>query len=318
MNLFELTKQVQVNAVDAVPDWMLGAFRRRSISFSDGTTDLDSRVFWLQSRGLTIDLRLPTLTDQQALSAADFSAPVTLQSLAQLEGWYAHSLWQGEQLSWGKGANYQFHNCWPESAELRRVGNCMVEFAPSGAYVEDWRLMNATGSGPLIGLELESETDLETGVTLARRGALIINGDYAGLVLGRSQTGLETEWAARGVVLTEALRKATSIERSGLLDFQVSVATGSLQSGYRVEHSLQLSRVGELLLPFSGFSQQRHGRVTQRLQHFGREVEWCWRIDCLEKEYPYCQETALPSQQARHWRKQESPRLDRYTRRVVD
>ena len=42
----------------AVPSWTLGCFRRRSISFFNGDSDDSTLVLWLQSRGLTGDLRL--------------------------------------------------------------------------------------------------------------------------------------------------------------------------------------------------------------------------------------------------------------------
>ena len=32
----------------------------------------------------------------------------------------------------------------PELGEMRRVGECCLEFAPSGAYVEDWRMQPGT------------------------------------------------------------------------------------------------------------------------------------------------------------------------------
>ncbi|MGB1092500.1 MAG: hypothetical protein ACPGYX_10270, partial [Oceanobacter sp.] len=92
---------------DPLPDWLMGAFRRRTISFADGTSDTDTRVFWLQSRGLTIDLRLPLLEHQQAIPVPNLDQPQTLSATADLEAWYAHSVWRQEQgkqlLSWQDG-----------------------------------------------------------------------------------------------------------------------------------------------------------------------------------------------------------------------
>lgn len=132
MTLLEIAKTHLSTASYSVPEWVLGAFSRRSISFADGLTDTDTRVFWLQSRGLTIDLRLPLPRDQPVLT--DHSDAIC--AMSDLEGWYAHTCWENNLLSWCNGASYQLHNRWPEPAQLRRVGNCMVEFAPSGAYVE--------------------------------------------------------------------------------------------------------------------------------------------------------------------------------------
>ena len=49
----------------------------------------------------------------------------------------------------------------------------MMEFAPSGAYVEDWRLLNSV-PGLFVGLELIGEEDLTTGARRELQGALIL------------------------------------------------------------------------------------------------------------------------------------------------
>jgi hypothetical protein len=60
VTLDELVERCARAAASAgVPVWTLGCFRRRSITFSTGATDAQTQVVWLQSRGLTADLRLP-------------------------------------------------------------------------------------------------------------------------------------------------------------------------------------------------------------------------------------------------------------------
>jgi hypothetical protein len=61
MNLQELITGHALRPAPGLPDWMLGWFKRHSISFADGLTDVDTHVCWLQSRNFTIDLRLPRL-----------------------------------------------------------------------------------------------------------------------------------------------------------------------------------------------------------------------------------------------------------------
>jgi hypothetical protein len=311
MTLLEIAKTHLSIASYSVPEWMLGAFCRRSISFADGLTDTDTRVFWLQSRGLTIDLRLPLPRDQPALT--DHSDAI--RAMSDLEGWYAHTCWENNLLSWCNGASYQLHNRWPEPAQLRRVGNCMVEFAPSGAYVEDWRLLNESHKGPLIGLELESEMDVATGVVSARQGALIINGEYAGMVLGRTHTALETDWIANGRRLKEVVT-AQPDHVEALLNFQTVIAKRAADGRYCVEHSLDSDHVGGFLA-FDGFTYAKSERkLIQRLHYEGREIERVWRIDCLEASFEYCRSTPVNNPSIRQWRAGESPTLDRYTRTV--
>src|SRR6187455_728894 len=70
-----------------VPAWTLGCFRRRSISFFNGDADDATLVLWLQSRGLTADLRLaadrPKPTSREALGDMSLDE---LTRLAEVEG----------------------------------------------------------------------------------------------------------------------------------------------------------------------------------------------------------------------------------------
>jgi hypothetical protein len=309
-----------------VPAWMQGAFRRRSITFADGQTDTDTRVFWLQSQGLTIDLRLPTLIEQQNRSLPEADNLPSLNGFADDEGWYAHSFWNGQQLGWQHGCSWQLHNRWPEPAELRRVGNCMMEFAPSGAYVEDWRLLNQQ-AGPLIALELLSEQDItnpENGGKHSdiqpRQGALIIAGEYAGLVLGRSQihTEQQTATAFPGQTLAQVLTSAVTDfpRRLQLLDFDTAIGHGSVNSGFKVIHSLYPQRMGTELLDLNGFAiADQPGHLYQRLSHHHRLIERTYRIDTWVTT-PVLTARTPASDDARQWLQREANTLRRYTRRV--
>lgn len=127
---------------------------------------------------------------ESALVAAKSLADHTqqeLQQLADYEAFCATTDWNGEMLSWRDAdASLQIHNRWTEPATLKRVGNCMIEFCPSDAYIEDWRLQ-PSNSGALIGLRLIGERDLTSGVVRHKSGGLIVCGDYAGLALGRAE-----------------------------------------------------------------------------------------------------------------------------------
>ena len=52
MNLLELAVRYPQRAEGGVPDWMLGHFRRRTISFADGRSDERTQVHC--ARGLNI------------------------------------------------------------------------------------------------------------------------------------------------------------------------------------------------------------------------------------------------------------------------
>ena len=314
MHLAELIPTLQAETDSGAPGWLVGAFRRRSISFANGQSDISTRVYWLQTRTLTFDLRLPREGEQTPWPSepphAEQSAEI--EALMELEGWYAHSHWDGRQLDWRGGDSLQLHNRWPEPALLRRVGNSMIEFAPSGAYVEDWRLLNDK-PGPLLGLELISETCLDTREKTARRGALILCGNYAGLVLGHP--GKPPQPLTRGVTLQGVLEdvEAGAAQRQWLLELDVSLAKGTLKNGFTVTDAIRADRVGQPLCSLDGFEQgPQTGQVRQRLLVEGRRVERVFRVETAQAQCGF--ELATPAtRDSQRWFQRESATLERYT-----
>src|SRR5262249_8094512 len=155
------------------------------IMFFDGASDTTTEVIWLQTRGLTGDFRLPParprLSKREDLWSCDEEA---LAILLDMEAGVSRTRWDGALMSWHDWVGFQTHGKWPEPGARRRVGDCLIECAPSGAYVEDWRL-EAPGDGPLVGLELIEERDARDGTVRHRGGALLVCGRHAAFVRGR-------------------------------------------------------------------------------------------------------------------------------------
>ena len=307
MTLQELIARHARKAEHGVPDWMLGFWKRYSISFANGQTDLHTHVCWLQSRNFTIDLRLPLERDQvQAKPLHEYSAE-ELQVLANYEGWKAPSLWDGTALSWGDTeTSLQLHNRWPEPAYLRRTGNAMIEHCPSNIYVEDWRLQ-ASAPGPLAGLHLIEEREVSSGRLRHRGGGLIVCGDYAALTLGR------VEQPASGQQLKALVAAAAGDAKklAALFNFETSVAIASPDGGYKTMLSTQPTRIGAELFPPGGFELLPDGHVRQTLVLDGLACERIFEIDTLEKRLDYAQATQAPAA-AREWFEREAPTLGRY------
>lgn len=305
----------------SVPDWMLGFYKRHSISFANGMTDMETHVCWLQSRNFSIDLRLPKDCDQVANKPLLECTSAELQQLANYEGWLAASDWDGSMLSWQEAqACFQLHNRWVEPAILKRVGNCMMEFCPSDAYVEDWRLQ-PSDSGPLIGLSLIEERDLASGKVRHKGGGLIVCGDYAGLVLGRGQA-LST--MLPGTMLKNLVAQASgNADRlNDLFNFETSVAQGSLQHGFKVIHSTKASRLGQDLFSLAGFerpapcqgaSLTSRDVIRQKLTIAGVACERIFSIDTLEPHINFSQSTASTTDAAA-WFQRESATMARYAK----
>jgi hypothetical protein len=305
MNLLELATRYPQRAEGGVPDWMLGHFRRRTISFADGRSDERTQVHWLQSRTFTIDLRLPDAPALPVRAWQDYDA-AELRQLANHEGWVADSVWENGYLSWHGGVSLQLHNRWPEPAQLQRIGNCMIEFGTSGAYVEDWRLQ--ASSGPLVGLRLVEECDAESGEVLQRGGGLILCGEQLGWVQGRA-----IEPGESALQLRERAERARGDGEAlaALFDCETSLAYADEQGCYQVALSTVPARVGQSI-SLEGFELPGAGRVCQHLQRTdGRAVVRTFIIDTLEPDWRA--ELATPStDEAQRWFAAEGETLSRH------
>ena len=83
MNLLDLCTQLKPtdDSTCLLPQYLLGAFRRKSITFANGLTDENTLVYWFQSKTFTIDLRLK---DPR-------STPVL-----ERQGWVGDTLWDAQ------------------------------------------------------------------------------------------------------------------------------------------------------------------------------------------------------------------------------
>ncbi|MCW4462936.1 hypothetical protein OK349_14570 [Sphingomonas sp. BT-65] len=225
MTLAELLERLPIAGLDglAFPRRLLGAFRRKSITFCTGTTDETTIVYWFQSRTFTIDLRLPD----------GAATPVP-----ERQGWVGDTLWDDatRQLSWNIGRNYQPCNQWPEPASLRFIGNSVLEFAPSGAYVEDWRQQPSRGT--LLGLRLVSMLNETSGQRFPMAGGLILAGEYAAYAQSRLPA---LDDALQGAVSLEQARAEGIVTDREIESYEVSIAT----DGAAITHSTRPDRLGQ-------------------------------------------------------------------------
>ena len=140
-----------LTGTQTVPDRMLGCWRRRYIRFANGDEDRTTQVIWLQTASGMADLRiaatrpglgnrtgLGACTDDELLALAeqDCSCGVTL--LDERAAPHPTATWQNADF----GCSLQPISLYPEPGwfEWREQDRCMMEWAPSGAYEEDWRL----------------------------------------------------------------------------------------------------------------------------------------------------------------------------------
>ncbi|MDB5446540.1 MAG: hypothetical protein JWQ97_1857 [Phenylobacterium sp.] len=266
MNLLDLAAWAPHAGPLRVPDWTLGCFHRRCITYASGAEDAATRVIWIQSHGLTGDIRVPAGRPDVSHRAglADCTRE-ELEALAHAEGGVADTAFDAGRMSWSNWAAFQPYDKWPEPGELRRVGTSLLEFAPSGIYVEDWRLQ-AGISGPLVGLRLVSEDGRP------RDGGLVIAGEHALFALGRkvaldseAPLPLQVRRAADPAALASRIFEAEAryARRSGDA-FVVELATNPFLEGAPLD--------------LEGFAP---GPEPGLLRQAAGGVERLWRIDTL-------------------------------------
>ena len=293
MNLLDLAAQAPQAGPLRVPDWTLGCFHRRCISYANGAEDTATRVVWIQSHGLTGDIRVPAdRPDVSHRSGLADCTRVELAALVQAEGGVADTAFADRRMSWSNWAAFQPYDKWPEPGELRRIGTSLLEFAPSGIYVEVWRLQ-AGSSGPLIGLRLVSEEGRP------RDGGLVIAGEHALFALGR-KVELDS-----GAPLPLQLRRAAdpAVLAGRIFEAEARYARRS-GDGFRVALSTNPFAEGAPL-DLDGFAP---GPEPGLLRQAACGVERLWRVDTLlaERSLP----VSTPAEPAGlAWLEREGPRL---------
>lgn len=177
-----------------VPQELWGCWQREWIEFADGTQDDTSLVVWLQLPSLMADVRLSpaalaladagrtgfddcSLADLHTLAGSDSSAGTTTCSpfVLGVDGV------RRATAEWSSSIGFQVVSAFPEPGllELNGDGTVMMERAPSGAYVEEWRLL----PGSREPLECTSLPDGSTWYRAGCVGVLVHDRRHAGAPL---------------------------------------------------------------------------------------------------------------------------------------
>lgn len=151
---------------------------------------------------------------------------------------------------------------WPELGEIRRVGEAIIEFAPSGQYVEDWRLLPGSDSGLMASLVLledsHSSENSGTHLLLCGNHAVLIRDRPRGVqVMPTCEIDESAEELEQRVdrLLAAASRGDLSALASAqqLLDFECSYASREGKGGaFRIMASTLPERVGDTLPSWHG------------------------------------------------------------------
>ncbi|MEO9347740.1 hypothetical protein [Acinetobacter radioresistens] len=293
MNLFEVIKTLKPTTTqpEMIPDFLYGAFRRKSISFFNGLTDENTIVYWFQSRSFTIDLRLKSQTGT---------------AVQERQGWIGNTLWDSasQLLSWEVKdyANYQNHVQWPEPAKLHAIGNCILEFSPSHVYVEDWR--QQVQRGLFLGLRLQSAIEVQSGQSLEMDGGLIICADHIAYALTRLPE-------VQNAVAQMDLKAIDPTVFALLESFEVSIGT----DGQTKTYSTRTSETGKTF-NLENFEVLDETRLVQNVILDGRDINLIFEIDIYQPDFVF-QHTTVTTSEAENWLKSEQDHLMHHAERVL-
>ena len=286
MNLFETLSQLKpiTAASGSVPTYLMGAFRRKSISFYNGLTDENTIVYWFQSKSFTIDLRLK-------------SAAAT--PIVERQAWVGYTHWdtQTASLSWELSSNYQNHTQWPEPATLHTIGNCILEFSPSNAYVEDWR--QQASMGLFLGLRLVKAVHVSTQQEISLDGGLIICGEHMAYAQSRLPH-IQQNVDALGVL---SYVEQSPSDLNQIESYEVSVST----QDQLIQYS-SCTQMTQQQLILDGFEVVDTKTLIQRKLIGGEAYQLVFVVDVYEPEYTF-QNVTPTTADSRHWLKQEQHHL---------
>ncbi|MFW1801091.1 hypothetical protein ACG9YX_13805 [Acinetobacter nematophilus] len=287
MNLMTLCTQLKLPAASKgrLPEYLLGAFRRKSISFANGLTDETTLVYWFQSKSFTIDLRLKS----------QYSTPVL-----ERQGWVGNTLWDEQQqlLSWQITSNYQNHVQWPEPAKLYAIGNAILEFSPSRAYVEDWR--QQAKHGLFLGLRLFKIENMDLNISYPADGGLIICDHF--IAFARSRHPAIQQRLEMDKSLSEAFAQE-HISVQDIQDYEVSVSFGQQM----IDLSTVTAQVGKPI-ELDHFSQLDHNTLIQQRFIQGQRCHLYFTIDVFDQDFCFSTQTAT-SNASLAWFEQEHNHL---------
>eukprot|EP01083_Nonionella_stella_P142926 443157_1 len=143
--------------IPRIPEWMVGCWKRKSIVNTNGTTDKDSQVFWVQSAcGFYGDLRIPTDRPSKLTMRPKLSEENTWTELEFLADQLAdigtlrikdESSPTRPLVDFQTKQMFQPVVQYPEPGYLELDASDptrMTEVPPSESYTEDWRLQDGS------------------------------------------------------------------------------------------------------------------------------------------------------------------------------
>ncbi len=161
------------------PDWVVGLWRRDSITLSDGTVDRSTRVYWGQTKTLYVDIRIPA--DRPRLEGRRSFGELTradIGHLAKQQGFAGHITVAEWQCTWFREVDYQPDTSRPDTGRLRLDGDALYEVGEASSVIgsgyEEIFRRERRGDEQRTALRLVGAEGGEFGGQTARGAVLVI------------------------------------------------------------------------------------------------------------------------------------------------
>jgi hypothetical protein len=277
MTLDELAAAASRASPAPTPAWTWGCWRRRTICFAGGQEDAASHVVRLQGQGITGELRVPAWRpDVKGRGSFQACTVEELLELSAVDGGVADAAFGAGQMTWDNASAFQPYPRWPEPGQMQRVGPGLIEFAPSGACLQDWRLQPRS-SGLHVALRLMFETGLD-GLTRPRDGGLIICGEHCLFSLDRRRP------LPSDAPVQQQMRQAGDPYAFAEMAFdgETSYARRQANGAFKVELSTDPFREGRIAPVLGDFVTTSISEVLRQVIGEGTDrIVRQWRIDTL-------------------------------------
>jgi hypothetical protein len=201
-----------------VPPALTGLWQRDVMIRPDGSRDETTRVFWLQTRRLFADIRVPA----DRPPAAEGFAGADLLALARMQGFGGVFEVEGDFCRWRREIDYQPPNDEADEATCFFEGEILVEVGVHAPYREDWRRLTPADA-PLASWRLEQDDRVP-----GRAGILVVAGDRFILIEDRADK-LPPAASLAALVAEDLARGArdAALERLGMRIALGHVAAGA-------------------------------------------------------------------------------------------
>ncbi|MBY0277421.1 hypothetical protein K2Z84_18985 [Candidatus Binatia bacterium] len=226
-----------------VPPELCGLWRRVVLETPDAPPDTSTRVWWLQTPTLYVDLRVPVERRRVASRTTLRSASdAELDALALQAGFAGRTSLDGDLCRWSRDIDFQPPSGLPDEGRLRIDDGWIVEDGVHATYREVWQREDDSTGDWLVRRWTERE-----GRRDARTCYLVAGGAW--FLFARARSGPPLEQAPSLAELL-ARRGGGRAVRVALLDFEISLGRrdrGGPQRTWRIDVSTLPDREGEPL-----------------------------------------------------------------------